>query len=355
MSSGNDPRKGRISVRGKRKEADSATASAGYSLKDAFDVFFAAKKAEGMREGTLNNEYIPHWRYFTDWLAQAYPEINEIGEVSATVIRDYVNFMTTKTKYSEIEHRKQSGKLSPYTIAFRLRTLRTMFNFLASERIITINPVSNVKQPRIDDEDRATFTDEQVRALISAPDTNTYAGLRDRTLMFLLADSGLRIEEALQLTTEYIDVKSRCINLPAKMNKNRKPRVVPISAEVSRELLTLINENRRYFGDVDGIFLANYGETLKADQFRKRLTLHAKNAGIADSGVKVSPHQFRSYFCTQFLLNGGDLFSLQRIVAHADIETTRRYARINNENMRTQHAQFSPIARLGLTRVNKRK
>ncbi|MFD1957129.1 tyrosine-type recombinase/integrase [Paenibacillus thailandensis] len=344
-----DPRKGRSIVKGNRNVVRT---NLSLSLREAFDMFFNAKKAEGMRESTLENDYTDNWRYFYDWMTESYPHVNNVDEVTSEHIREYVNYMSNKPKYSGIENREEVKTLSPYTVAFRLRTIRTFFNFLSSEGVITVNPIRNIKAPRFDKEDKETFSDDDLRKLLAAPDTSTYAGLRDRTLMFLLADCGLRINEALRLTTEHIDVKGRCIELPAWMNKNRKPRVVPLSADAARELLTLMNETRRYF-DTDHIFVANYGDPLKADHFRKRLKEHAKNAGV--DPALAHPHQFRSYFCTMFLLNGGDLFTLQRIVAHANIETTRGYAKMNDEHAREQHSQFSPLTRLGLSRVNKRR
>ncbi|GAA4854557.1 site-specific tyrosine recombinase XerD [Paenibacillus vulneris] len=349
-----DPRKGRAVVKGKRDTAQPKV-NAQYSLEDAFSVFYGAKKAEGMRQRTLEG-YANHWRYFRDWLASAYPDVTRIDEINAVTIRDYVSHMTSKKKYEGVAGRETDGAgLSPYTVALRLRDIRTMFNFLAEERIVALNPVSHIKQPRFDDEDKPTFTEEQFARLIAAPDTDTFAGLRDRTLMLTLADGGFRIEEALRLTTEHFDAKSRCVHLPGWMNKNRKPRVVPLTAEVTREILTLINENKYYFGDVEHIFLSNYGEPLKSDHFRKRLKLHAQKAGIDDGSVQISPHQFRAFFLTQFLLNGGDLFSAQRIVAHASIQTTRRYVKLTDENIRQQHAEFSPLAKLGKMRVVKRR
>jgi Site-specific recombinase XerD len=344
-----DPRKGRSIAKGKRSATQPTLT---FPLNEAFEIFYNAKKAEGMRDSTLKNDYIANWRYFYDWMAENYPQVVNVNEVTSEHIRSYVNYMSSKPKYSGIHNREVDEKLSANTVTSRLRTLRTFFNFLSSEGMITVNPVSNVKTPRRDQKDRVTFSDEEMRRILEAPDTTTFAGLRDRTLMYLLADAGLRINEALNLTTEHLNVKGRCLELPAWMNKNRKPRVVPISAEVVRELLTLINENRQYF-DTDHIFVANYGEPLKAAHFRKRLKEHAEKAGV--NPALAYPHQFRSYFCTTFLLNGGDLFTLQRIVAHANIETTRGYARMNDEHTRQQHSQFSPLARLGLSRVNKRR
>lgn len=343
-----DPRKGRTVVRGKKKTGTTGAAPVRYTLADAFSIFYSAKKAEGVRDRTAE-DYVSNWRYFTDWLTEDYAA----DEITATMIRDYVNYMSQKFKYSEVTDRKTSTKtLSTQTVITRIRTLRTVFNFLASEGYIAINPVAKIRMPRRDREDKSTFTDDDLRALLNVPDTETYAGLRDRVLMMTLADGGFRIQEAIRLTTEFVDLKARCVNLPAWMNKNRKPRIVPLSPETVRELLTLINETRHHF-DTEYIFVSNYGDPLKADNFRKRLKEYAKKAGV--SSHLAYPHQFRSYFCTTYMLNGGDIFSLQRIVAHANIETTRSYARVSDEQAREQHTQFSPLARLGLSRVNKRK
>lgn len=347
-----DPRKGRRIIKGRTRDLHQVSSENMVTLDHAFQIFYSSKKAEGMRERTLE-EYVNSWRYFREWLNQYYPEIQFIQQIGSEHLRSYVGYMANKRKYSEVPCRMQTGQtLSPYTVAFRLRILRTMFNFLHREKIIGSNPISNVKQPRFDHKEKETLTEEQLERLLAVPDTSTYAGFRDRTLIMLLADGGFRIHEALRLKAENIDPQTRCVHLPGWMNKNRKPRMVPISVHVLREVLRLIDENQRYFNS-DFIFLSNYGEPLKADHFRKRLKLYAQEAGIP--GEIVSPHRFRSFFCWQFLVNGGDLFTLQRIVAHASIETTRRYVSMNDDIIRQQHEHFSPIARLGLSRINKRR
>ncbi|OME86885.1 hypothetical protein BK120_08150 [Paenibacillus sp. FSL A5-0031] len=312
-----------------------------YTLADAFTLFYNAKKAEGVRARTAQ-VYIINWGYFTDWIA----EDCLINSITAAKIREYVTFMFDKTKFSNAtDGRKSSDTLAAQTIITRLMTIKTIFNFLAGENYIPKNPVTKIKLPRYDRKEKITFTDDDVRKLIGSPNTDTPTGLRDRALMILLADGGFRIQEALRLTTELLDVKARCIHLPAWMNKNRKPRVVPLSQGTVSELLALINRNKTYF-ETEYIFLSKKGDPLKADRFRKSLNEYAIKVGV--NPKLAYPHQFRSYFCTTYLLNGGDLFTLQRIVSHADIETTRSYVRVNDEHVRDQHTQFSPLVRLDL-------
>ena len=345
-----DPRSGKRVVTGKR--STTARQRVEYDLDNAFELFYNVKKSERMRERTLS-DYKTHWKYFRTWLDGKYPGLI-LGDVTQSVLREYVMYMSNgRSKYEGVENRELAGEsLSPTTVAIRLRTLRTMFNFWINEEMIETNPVKNLQPPVEDEKEIEAFTDDQPRLLLAAPDERTFAGFRDKVLMTLLADTGLRVNEALGLTTSLFDFKGRCIYLPASMNKNRKVRIVPVSHDVIRMILELVNENKTYF-DTDYVFVSNYGGQLTDDHFRKRLREYGIKVGIHDK-VRVSPHTFRHYFCKTYLLNGGDLFTLQRIVSHADIETTRKYVTVTDTEIHEQHAQFSPLHRLGKTKIVKR-
>lgn len=346
-----DPRSGKQTIRGMRATAARQT-TLEYDLDSAFDLFYGVKQSLRMRDRTLA-DYKNHWRYFREWLDDKYPDIS-LNEITQTVLRKYVIYMSNeRTKYEGVENRESEGKnLSPTTVAIRLRSLRTMFKFWTEEGLFDVNPAEKLRPPKEDEEEIESFTDEQIRLLLAEPDDRTFAGFRDKVLMMLLADTGLRINEAVNLTTFVVDFKARCLYISSTVEKTRKTRVVPVSVDVIRLLLELVNENKAYF-DTEHIFITNYGEALKADHFRKRLREYGERAGISEQ-VRVSPHTFRHYFCKTYLLNGGDLFTLQRIVGHKNITTTRKYIQMDDENVKEQHAQFSPINRLGRSRIPRR-
>ncbi|MBB6691050.1 hypothetical protein H7B90_06495 [Cohnella xylanilytica] len=86
-----DPRSGRKVIRGTRGAADPVVDKDRATLLDqAFQTFYASKKAEGMRERTLE-EYISNWRYFREWLAHEVTGVRYIQQISADTIRSYVN------------------------------------------------------------------------------------------------------------------------------------------------------------------------------------------------------------------------------------------------------------------------
>ena len=97
--------------------------------------------------------------------------------------------------------------------------------------------------------------------------------------MILLLDSGIRANELLSLRVADFDFQTRFITLDGDKNKNRRPRIVPISAHTVKLLLQLINENKKHFS-TDRIFLSSYGEPLGQDHFNKRLKYYAEKAGI---------------------------------------------------------------------------
>lgn len=199
---------------------------------------------------------------------------------------------------------------------------------------------------KVDEDNFQPLTDNEINKILSIPDKEQYAQFRDLVMMYLMLDTGMRISEVCELEIAEIDFKTRDIILPASKNKNRKPRLLPLSNQVVKLLLELVIENKAHF-DTSYVILSNIGTKYNPNSFRKRLDIYREKAGI---NKRVSPHLFRHMFCTNFILNGGDIFTLQRIVGHADISTTRKYIQLDNEEIRNQHSLYSP-----LTRITKRK
>jgi integrase/recombinase XerD len=330
-------------VRGRK--AMTTDQSRNYALDEAFELFCKVKEAEGKRKRTLL-DYRKHWGYFRKWLDSYHPEITFIRQVTPTIGREYYLYMASdRSKYQGVSNRYLPGvKLAPATVAIRLRSFRAMFRFWTIEGVIKENPTLNIKPPKEDEEEIVVFSEEQLMSMLSAANRKTFKGFRDWVLMTLLADTGLRISEAVSLTTELIDFSNNVIRLPASLNKNRKKRVVPFSSHVSANLHELIEENRLHF-ETDFVFVDVYGKQLTADAVRKIFRRYAEKAGLIGK-VKFSPHVFRHFFCRQYLLNGGDIATLQAIVGHADITTTRKYLQVETTHIRSQHEKFSPINRL---------
>mgnify|MGYP001024517560 CR=1 FL=1 len=318
-------------------------------LSEALEIALAGKRTEGLRERTLT-DYKKMWRYFTEWLNDNY-EVTYIDEITTEILRNYINYMKyDKPRYHGHKYIKSDDNkvgLSDTTININLRTINAPFNDLDHEELIEVNPAARVKLLRQDIDLTNCFTDDEIKDILRQPNLRDYVGFRDYCAMNCLLDSGLRIEELLSLCEKDIDFSSRFITINADVSKNRKHRLVPISAHCVKLLLQLITENKSHF-TTDRIFLSSYGEPLGANHFNKRLKYYAEKAGVKDK--KVTAHVYRHTWAKTMILNGCDPFTLQKIGGWSDIRTMRRYIQMDTRAMRRSHDDFSP-----LTTIRKKK
>ncbi|SFK12126.1 integrase/recombinase XerD [Halobacillus dabanensis] len=307
------------------------------SLDDALEYVYAYKKSEGLRERTLKDHRVL-FDYFNEWIREQHPEIERVNEVTSGLIREYIVYL------SETHENKRTGErgLSPYTVNVRIRQLKTFFTVLQSEEIINKNPVKGVKLLKVDEDSFSPLTEDEINRLLRIPDMQEYAQFRDLVAIYLTLDTGIRTSELFSLEFSNVDFKSRAIYLPGKKTKNRKPRVLPLSNQVLRLLMELITEVKANF-ETEYVFTSNFGEKYNPTSFRRRIHDYKQKAGIEKP---LSAHSLRHQFCRDYILNGGDIFTLQRIAGHSDISTTRKYIQFTTDDLKRQHANYSPISRL---------
>lgn len=316
-----------------------------YTLQQALTLFVRAKESQGMRPRTIN-EYIRHIGYLTDYLTEIRGVLEPfVDDLSGDVIREYVRYLLTeKRRYKESSGRRdKTVGLAPDTVNIRLRTLKTMCRFWHAEGIAKINAMENVKFVSKDEGDEVPgLSDATVDLILSSFDETQFSEWRDKVICLLMLDTGLRPTEAVELTIDRVDFRMLTIYVPSQVAKNKRNREVPVSKEVAKLLKELYDESLSYFGETEHFFNTAYGEPMTADSFRKRLNRRKERLGLE----KLSPNQFRHTFCRSYLFNGGDIFTLQKIVDHADIKTTRKYVQMESEHVRSQHNKYSPIKRI---------
>lgn len=188
-------------------------------------MVIAAKRAEELRDRTLK-DYEKQFGYFLKWLRDNY-EIQYVYELTPSHFRDHINFMRYDG-HKFITGEQRIG-LSDTTVNIRVRTLKAIFNHLAREELIEVDPVANVKLIRQDVDLTNCFTDEEVKELLAQPDKRDFVGIRDCVAMTVLLDSGLRAQELLGIRIGDIDFQTRFITVLGERAKNRKPRLVSIS------------------------------------------------------------------------------------------------------------------------------
>jgi site-specific recombinase XerD len=216
--------------------------------------------------------------------------------------------------------------------------MRCAFNFWSREGSLTKNPMTLVEKPRRERVLIRPLTPEQATALLEQPDTGNAAGLRDRAMMMLMLDSGLRVSEVIAVEADRLDWLHCTL---AVMGKGRKERMVPFSAKTGQTLLEYARSRAEGMIQAPYFFLGRTGQALERNKIRKLVRKYGAKAGI--QGVRVSPHTLRHTFAIFYLRGGGDLFTLQEILGHSTLDMTRRYVNLARHDIVDQHKKFSPI------------
>ena len=229
----------------------------------------------------------------------------------------------------------------PLTVDCIYRILRTFWRFLLNDGLTLLDPMEKVERPRRERRFVKPITEEQLRLLLTQMDTGDTLGARDHALTLFLADTGLRISEALSLRIKDIEWAG---NTVAVLGKGRKERRVAFGQTAKKALLSWIQ--RRGVTETDAFLWVNrYNEQMRRMNFQQRIKQYSKRAGIA--AQRLSPHALRHFFALQFLKNGGDAMSLQKLLGHSSLEMVRNYVNMTDDDALAKHRQASPLDRMG--------
>ena len=204
--------------------------------------------------------------------------------------------------------------------------LRALFRFI-SERRDSRNPMAKMRAPGRDSNDEPMATleaDEMMKLLFSS------SSQRDSGILTLLEDSGIRSGELAGLRKQ--DIEAETITIRGKTGK----RQVAISEETRRLLLSLVAQDSKD----EYVFHGHKGPLTRHGIYRI-VHAHMKRAGI--QGPKLGPHRIRHAFGKNYLVNGGDLRSLQLLMGHKRITTTQKYTTLLAKDIIEKHHQFTPL------------
>jgi len=225
-------------------------------------------------------------------------------------------------------------------MAGRVRTLRAFGGWLQRELQLDGHPLAGLPIPKVPDVLVPSLTAPELRALLEGANS-TRDSIRDRAILLVLLDTGLRLGELVRLSVGDVDlIEGRC----RVMGKGAKERVVPIGGRTRRALRALIVTRRRNV-DPDPLFISRRGGRLTPRAVQQLVHRLALAAGVS---TRCSPHILRHSFARAFLANGGDVFSLQRILGHSpsSLQVTRRYVQLLDDDLRAVHRRVSPVDRL---------
>jgi site-specific recombinase XerD len=267
---------------------------------------------------------------------QDFPEVQKLNAVH---IRHFLWYLGTETNRWNSPNPSARHVASNTTINDYFRALRTFFNWLEREELIVDNPFKHLKTPKPDNKIIQALTPTEIDRLFKACAGKSMLDVRNRAILSVFLDTGLRLSELVSLTLDDVNMDDGSILV--RHGKGGKPRVVRIGNKAQKALWKYVTLYRN--GSSTTLFLNRSGEPFDffgVSIFLKRLGDKAK--------VKVHAHQLRHTFAISFLRAGGDVFSLQYLLGHSTLQMTQRYLQSLNANDAARaHQKFSPLDNLG--------
>jgi integrase/recombinase XerC len=287
----------------------------------------------GVSQHTLRN-YSSDLEQFREHLFRIDKQTDvPVSEIDHLTIREWMSDL----------HGENKKKTS---IARKLASLRTFFQFLVREGVLENNPAKLVATPKVERKLPNHLSMEDAVRFIETPDLNTDLGKRDRAILEFLYATGIRVGELVGLNLKDIDFREKLVRVTGK---RKKQRILPFGEPALQALMFYLNEIRAAFlnncppaeRDEQAVFLNYQGTRITTRSVGRMVDKYIKLcADIHD----ISPHSLRHSFATHLLDSGADLRDIQELLGHARLSTTQIYTQVSMEKLIEVYDRAHPKA-----------
>ncbi len=230
---------------------------------------------------------------------------------------------------------------APATIARRISTLRSFWNFMMKKRFVTDNVAELLRTPKLSRPLKNLMTVDEVFHLLDSHVPDDALGARDMAIWEVGYGCGLRVSELVGLDQADVDLDEGWLRTIGKGNKERR---VPVGTKAAKALRHWLSRRSELSTDEsdDALFLNFRGGRLTSRSVRRRLKEHLIRAGLDPS---ITPHGLRHSFATHLLDSGADLRGIQELLGHASLSTTQRYTHVSMERLVRAYEDAHPRAK----------
>lgn len=257
-----------------------------------------------------------------------------------------ISEVTSKTVDNFIlDLRSDNHNCNEITINSYLRGIRAFLYYCMDMDYL---PQFKIHIPKVDKKLKETYTDTELKVLLKKPDLKTCSFSEYKIWVFsnYLLATGNRISTALNVKIEDIDFTNGLIQL--NHTKNRTSQLIPLS----QTLATILKEYLKYRKGTpkDYVFCNTYGNKGDIRTYQDMLAAYNRRKGIE----KTSAHLYRHTFAKKWILNGGDIFRLQKILGHSDLAVVKEYVQMFGSDLSVDFDKFNPLDRTITQTANKK-
>lgn len=262
---------------------------------------------------------------FSEFCSVEY-NLTSIAEVSYTIVRSWIVFMSNK----EVSNRTINRKIS---------SLRAYYRFLQKINQISVSPLVKHKALKTNKKIEVPFSEKEMEKILSEiPFDNDFEGVRDKLIIELLYTTGIRRAELVGLQLKDINDSNSTLKVLGKRNKERILPLLPSTISMLQEYV-LLRSKLEKIADSSYLFLTKSG--LKIYETLVYRTIN-RYFSLVSPKVKKSPHILRHTFATHLLNRGADLNSVKELLGHSSLASTQVYTHNSIAELKKVHLKAHP-------------
>ncbi len=291
-------------------------------LEKLVQAFIIERKSQGLSDSTMRI-YNAEFRAFLAFCKEK--SVLTVQAITPLILRTYLLYLSNKGR-------------NPGGVNLAYRNIKTLLNWYDHEIEPQgwKNPFNKVKNPKVPIAPLEPVEIEEIKLLCSVCSGADLLDRRDYALLLFLLDTGVRAMEAANANLDDLDLLAGTLLI--RQGKGGKPRHVSIGRKTTKAIRLYL---RTRSDSNPALWITQHNKRISYEGLNGILRRRSKQAGIN----KPCLHDFRRAFAINCLRGGMDIFTLQKLMGHADLQVLRRYLALNKEDMIREHAKASPVDR----------
>lgn len=300
--------------------------SATITFEEGYDDFILDCKARNLRDGSI--------KHYDDAIKQIWKYIPK-----DTLIADIDEDLFDCYKIA-LRENDQINDVSMYTYC---RTLKTILRFFYKRGWL---PYMELQLTKADKSPTVTYTDEELKLLLKKPDIKkcSFTEYKCWVIVNFLMSTGIRQNSLINIKVKDLDLSGSIVHI--NVTKNRKPLIIPLNPDIK----TILQEYLKYrqaTNDEDFLFCNEYGFGLARSTLYHSMYEYNKRRGVEKTGI----HRFRHTFAKKWVLLGGNVVSLQKILGHSSLEITQNYLNLLVSDIQKDVEEFNILREFRLESI----
>ena len=265
---------------------------------------------------------------------------NDITQFIAFIDPSKEGFLVSEINYQQIRAWIASlikAKIAARSVNRKLSSLKSLFKFFQRQQFIDVNPMSKISGPKTPKRLPVFIDEHQMTNLFEGVNFEEgFNGQRDRLILDLLYQTGIRRSELAHLKEIDVDLFNSTIKVLGKRNKER---IIPISLELKRNLETYLQVKKELNLSNPMLLVSEKGNTLSEQSVYNSVKKYLSQITTIQ---KKSPHVLRHTFATHLLNNGADINAVKDLLGHANLSATQVYTHNTIDKLKKSYKQAHP-------------